>query len=285
MFDQTTPNQNFQGGYQYNGFNAQPKIMNVLNNDEIKKLQQNNSQFQLGLTEKESLQAACNHRAPDGMSDTLVFDQNTGIARCTICGYEFRPIEPDAGYESIKDASDKIIDILQTIKIMYTELPAGVAKEYFQIIPLIGKIPKLFEYAARNFSKHEYNVWTYDNKNMGGVAMFQNMNNIFGASMNPGMNPGMGFQQPQPNMYAQPGSPVGMPNGNAFGYAGASQFQQPQQPMYGQAPQQGYTVNNPGFQYNPQQPQNVAPTVAAPSAPTVEEAAPATETVTQKLNV
>jgi hypothetical protein len=225
MFDQTTPNQNFQGGYQYNGFNAQPKIMNVLNNDEIKKLQQNNSQFQLGLTEKESLQAACNHRAPDGMSDTLVFDQNTGIARCTICGYEFRPIEPDAGYESIKDASDKIIDILQTIKIMYTELPAGVAKEYFQIIPLIGKIPKLFEYAARNFSKHEYNVWTYDNKNMGGVAMFQNMNNIFGASMNPGMNPGMGFQQPQPNMYAQPGSPVGMPNGNAFGYARASQFQ------------------------------------------------------------
>ena len=279
MFDQTA-NQNYgapqMGGYQFNGYQPQqiPKVMNVLTNEEIKELQQSTSQFSLGLTSKEILQGACNHRSPDGTQDTLVFDQNTGIARCTICGYEFRPIEADTSYETIKDAADRLVDILQTIKIMYTELPAGAAREYFQIIPLIGKIPQLFEFAAKNFAKHEYNAWSYQNHNMGGAAMLQNLNNIFGASMQP-MNP-------QFNPYAgQPQQPVGYPNpvmqGNAFGYPGASM-----------APQQGYMPMNQGFQYTPNQPVNnqVAPTVAAPQAPApAVDPAAATDTVTQKVSV
>ena len=283
MFDQTA-NQNYgtpqMGGYQFNGYQNQqiPKVMNVLSNEEIKELQQSTSQFSLGLTNKEILQGACNHRSPDGTQDTLVFDQNTGIARCTICGYEFRPIEADTSYETIKDAADRLVDILQTIKIMYTELPAGAAREYFQIIPLIGKIPQLFEFAAKNFAKHEYNAWSYQNHNMGGAAMLQNLNNIFGASMQP-MNP-------QFNPYAgQPQQPVGYPNpvmqGNAFGYPGASM-----------APQQGYMPMNQGFQYTPNQPVNnqVAPTVAAPQAPApavapTADTATATDTVTQKVSV
>ena len=280
MFDQTA-NQNFgvpqMGGYQFNGYQNQqvPKVMNTLTNEEIKELQQSASQFTLGLTSKEVLQGACNHRSADGTSDTLVFDQNTGIARCTICGYEFRPIEADTSYESIKDAADRIVDILQTIKIMYTELPAGAAREYFQIIPLIGKIPQLFEFAAKNFAKHEYNAWSYQNHNMGGAAMLQNLNNMFGASQP--------MQNPQFNGYAaQPQQPVGYPNpvmqGNAFGYPGASMAPAPQ----------GYMPMNQGFQYTPnQQPTApVAPTVAAPAAPapTVDENA-ATETVTQKVSV
>ncbi len=282
MFDQT-PNQNFgapqMGGYQFNGFQAQqmPKVMNVLSDSEIKELQQSTSQFSLGLTERESLQAACNHRSADGTSDTLVFDQNTGIARCTICGYEFRPIESDVSYDTIKEAADRLVDILQTIKIMYTELPGPAAREYFQIIPLIGKVPQLFEFAAKNFAKHEYNAWSYNNHNMGGAAMFQNLNNIFGASMG-----GMQMQQPQfNNAYAQqPGAPVGYPNpamgapmGNAFGYPGASM----------QQPQMGYAPMTQGFQYTPNQP--VAPTVNAPAAAPAVVDANATETVTQKVNV
>ena len=278
MFDQTI-NQGYgapqMGGYQFNGYQNQqmvPKVMNVLSNEEIKELQQSTSQFSLGLTKKEILQGACNHRSPDGTQDSLVFDQNTGIARCTICGYEFRPIEADTSYESIKDSADRLVDILQTIKIMYTELPAEAAREYFQIIPLIGKIPQLFEFAAKNFAKHEYNAWSYQNHNMGGAAMLQNLNNIFGASMQPMNTQFNGFAN-------QPQQPVGYPNpvmqpGNAFGYPGASM-----------APQPGYMPMNPGFQYTPNQPApQVAPTVTAPQVPAVAEEA-ATETVTQKVSV
>ena len=134
MFDQTYGANPYgmQGGYQFNGMqNGQmPKIPNVLNAEEIKELQQQRSQFSLGLTKKESLQAACNHRTADGMQDTLVYDNVTGIATCTICGYQFRPVEAEATYETIKEASDRLVDILQTIKIMYTDLPAEAAKEY-----------------------------------------------------------------------------------------------------------------------------------------------------------
>lgn len=277
MFDQT-PNQPYgavptMGGYQFNGYQPQqiPKVMNVLSDAEIKELQQNTSQFSLGLTEREVLQGACNHRSPDGTSDTLVFDQSTGIARCTICGYEFRPIEPDVNYESIKDAADRIVDILQTIKIMYTELPASAAREYFQIIPLIGKVPQLFEFAAKNFAKQEYNAWSYNNANMGGAAMFQNLNNMFGASM--------GFQPQQPqfagyNPYAaQPQGQVGMPQPmmNPFGYNGASQ---------------GYQPMTAGYQYQPtSQPSPVAPTVQAPTAPSVVDVPANETTVSQTVNV
>lgn len=270
MFDQTFGNPYMnQGGYQFNGMQGgqMPKINNVLTADEIKELQQQRSQFSLGLTKKESLQAACNHRTPDGMQDTLVFDNVTGMATCTICGYQFRPIEAEATYETIKDASDRLIDILQTIKIMYTDLPADAAREYFQIIPLIGKVPQLFEFAAKNFAKHEYNGWSYNNHNMGGIAMLQNLSTMFGGGMQPQFQ-----QQPQFNGYAMgAGQPVGYPNGmapqmpgqNPFGYPGASQ---PQAPMMGAPVQPGYAPQTQGYSY---QPNMAAPAVDAPAAPGV----------------
>lgn len=284
MFDQTFGANPYgmQGGYQFNGMqNGQmPKIPNVLNAEEIKELQQQRSQFSLGLTKKESLQAACNHRTADGMQDTLVYDNVTGIATCTICGYQFRPVEAEATYETIKEASDRLVDILQTIKIMYTDLPAEAAKEYFQIIPLIGKVPQLFEFAAKNFAKHEYNGWSYNNHNMGGIAMLQNLSSMFGGGMQPNF-----VQQPQFNGYAMnPQQPVGYPNGmapqmpvqNPFGYPGASA------PMMGM-PQMGAPVQQPvAGGYAPQtQGYAYQPNVAAPDAP----AAPAVADDTVKQNV
>ncbi len=270
MFDQTQQPYGgpMMGGFQYQGQQQAPKINNVLSDEEIKSLQAATSQFSLGLTQREMLQAACNHRKADGSGNSLVYDSETGIARCTICGYEFRPIESDANYDTIKDAADRIIDILQTIKIMYVDLPAQSAREYFQIIPLIAKVPQLFEFAAKNLNKYEFNAWSYNNHNMGGVAMFQNISNMFGAGMQP---------QPQYNPYAAaPQQPVGYPQQptmNPFG-AGA--------PM-----PQAYQPQSTGFQYQPPQGSTpVAPTVSAPveAAPEVVDTT-ATETVTQTVNV
>ena len=268
------------GGYMYNPqmIQQQPKVMNVLTDEEIKTLQQTANQFSLGLTEKESLQAVCNHRKADGSEDSLVYDQLTGIARCTICGYEFRPVDENTSIDDIRDLCDKTVDILQTIKLLYTDLPANAAREYFQIIPLIKKIPQLFEFAAKNFAKHEFNSWQYNNQNMGGIAMLQNLAAAFGAgqpmmmgqpAMQPMGQPMMGGVQP---MMGQPMT-MGQPAVNPFGFPGASQ------PM------------NQGFAYQPGQVQpQVAPTVPtpAPAAAPAEATAPAaapTETVQAKVTV
>ena len=186
------------GGYNYQGFQGQPqatqKFNNVLTAEQIKRLQQNTEQFQIGLTEEEMLRAVCNHRSADGMSDSLVFDKMTGIARCTICGYEFRPSDANESIENIKDAVERVIDYIQTVKIMYYDFPASAAQEYFPIIPLLNKLPKLFEFAAKNMSKHEAYGWAYNNYNMGAVQMLNNLNSMFG---------GMGYQQPMMNPQAQ----------------------------------------------------------------------------------
>lgn len=275
-------------GY-YNGqvVQQQPKVMNVLSDEEIKQLQQTSNQFSLGLTEKEMLQSACNHRVADGSHDSLVFDPLTGIARCTICGYEFRPVDENTNNDDIKEASERIVDILQTIKLLYTDLPANAAREYFQIIPLIKKVPQLFEFAAKNFAKHEFNAWQYNNQNMGGIAMLQNLGAMFGAGQPMGQ-PQFQQQAPMVNGMPQPNMPAGYPQQvyqqpqmaqpgmNPFGYQGASQMQTP--PV------------NQGYAYTPGQtaPQPVQPTVEVPTAPTAtttEAAAPATETVNSNITV
>ena len=265
MFDQTQNPQMMppmMGQYQYQPQQQVHKQMNALSAEEIKQLQQERSQFSLGLTTREMLQGSCTHRSIDGMSDSLTYDPVTGVARCSICGYEFKPIEAETSLETIKDSCDTIVDILQTIKILYTDLPADAAREYFQIIPLIGKIPQLFEFAAKNFAKHEANNWQYNNYNMGGISMLNNLNNMFGMGMG-GMAPQPMYQQPmmnpqQPTMAGYPQAAYGAPmGGNAFGYQGASQV-----------PPQGYAPTNPGFQYQPTpQATPAAPTVSAPAAP------------------
>jgi hypothetical protein len=199
MFDQNQqPMMQPMGGYAYNGFQGQPqatqKFNNVLTAEQIKRLQQNTEQFQIGLTEEEMLRAVCNHRSADGMSDSLVFDKMTGVARCQICGYEFRPADSSESIENIKDAVERVIDYIQTVKIMYYDFPASAAQEYFPIIPLLNKLPKLFEFAAKNMSKHEAYGWAYNNYNMGAVQMLNNLNSMFG---------GMGYQQPMMNPQAQ----------------------------------------------------------------------------------
>ena len=282
MFDQTT---NYgmptMGGYNYQGMQMgaapQQKFNNVLTEDEIKSLIQKDKEFSLSITQDEYLRGICNHRNQTGTSDALQYDSVTGEARCAICGYKFKPIEADTSLDSIKNSVADIIDILQTIKLMYIDLPPVAAKEFFQIIPMLEKVPMLFDYAAKNMTKHEANNWAFNNRNMGAMSMFNNLQNAFCGGMM-----GAPVQQPM-NVYAQPGAPAGMPtygypmqgvapqmNANPFGYAGAAN-----------PAMAGYQPQTQNFQY--QAP--VAPT--APATPTVEVAptAPAEEvTVTQAVN-
>ena len=280
MFDQT--NYGFSnptmGGYNFQGMPQAPlqKFNNVLSEEEIKALMQKDKEFSLSITEDEYRRGICNHRNAEGTGDTLMFDNNTGEARCAICGYKFRPIDSNTSLDQIKGSVAEIIDILQTIKLMYIDLPPAASREFFQVIPLLEKVPMLFDFAAKNMAKHETTSWAYSNRNMGAMNMFNNLANVFGGMMNQPV-----YQQPMGNVYAQPGMAPGTPvynNGymapqvNAFGYPGANPA------MMGGM---GYQPQTQNFQYNPAAP-------VAPATPTVDPAPAAPKddvTVTQKVTV
>ena len=284
------PNMMYQGMQQ--NPQAATRFENALTADEIEQLQKKVSQFSIAITNEERLRAICNHRDKTGTKDACIEDPITGNMRCTICGYEFKPIDPNTHIEDIKESVQVIENILQTIKLLYIDLPPEAARDYFQIIALIDKIPSLFEFAGKNFSKHEVNQWNLYGRQPGVINMFNNLMNAFGGGqmMQPGMmNPQM-MNQPagmptygNMNMggFGYPGTAPSMnqqmqqPMSNGFGFVG-----QPQQPMEYQ-PQTG------GFQYVPQQPTAGTPTVnpnpaaqpQAPVAPQTTEVAPATDTV------
>lgn len=242
------------------------RVASTLTPDQIRMLRNQGSTFSLGLTQEEMLRAICNHRSEDGLSDTLVYDPVTGTAKCTICGYEFRPIDPAVDYETIKEDVKRVEDILQTTKLMYIDLPQEAAKEFYPIIGMLEKVPQLVEYAAKNMAKHDNYNYMYNDRNMGAAAMFANLSNMFS---NMSMNYAQAPQQPNYGFYNQP---AGFPQAaypqaapNPFGYNGS-------------AP--AYTPGTPnGFAYQPGQATPAAP--AAPQAP-----APATDaTVTQTVTV
>lgn len=255
------------------------RVSNTLSPDEIKLLKKNSTTFSLGLSQEELLRAVCNHRSEDGLSDALQVDPVTGIAKCTICGYEFRPLEPDFDPEELKESIKRVEDIIQTSKLMYLDLPVDAAREYYPILGLLEKLPQFIEFAAKDMARHDNWGYNQNNNNISPASMYQNL-----ASMLAGMTMNGGIPQPQQNVfYNQPaGYPQGVypqptypqPSANPFGYVG---MPQPQAPVY-----------NPGtpanFVYQP----GVAPTAAptAPTTPVAPQAAPAADaTVSQTVTV
>lgn len=254
-------------GYNVNTNIPRPKLGNTLTEEQIAKLRNTGEVFSLQLTEEERLKGICLHRNNDG-STAIIENPIDGSCTCTICHHTFTTGEYSD--EEVRSATDMILNILQTCKLMYLDMPTQAAAEYYQIIPLIEKIPKLFKTAADNFRRHD---------NVSGILPGQPMSpfTIFGALSNPAY--GFGYQQPQPQnpymnqqygfnpqqppmqamnmpvgsapMYQTPGPAVADPNfnngynngpmsgyTNQFGYPGAGD-------------QQGYRPNNPGFAYNP----------------------------------
>lgn len=260
MYSNPNPNPLFAGGaMQYNPQMMQmPKQHNNLSAEEIKSLQSHET-FSLRMTSDEKTRSACNHRTADGTRDSLIAEPD-GTYRCTICGARFAPVEPGTSKEDIQDAVDRVLDILQTTKMLYINMPPEAAKEYYQIIPLIQRIPELFKISADTYGRYENGSnWSYNGRNFGAASLY-NM-----------MTGGMPYQQPTSF------DPMGQP------------YQQPgyyQQPM---AAPQGYQPTMAGFQYQPgmnapqaapqtgyqtpQQTQPVQPTAQQPTAPT--PAAPA----------
>ena len=258
-------------GYQWNP-NAQQQVkqMNILTADEIQTLMKSENKFTLALTQTEKLKAACNHRRADGAADSLV-ENADGTVSCQICGYTFKPVDPaTSGEEYLSAAVAEIVDILQTIKMLWIDVDPQVMREYTQIIPLIEKIPQLYNIAAKNYSNHEnYNAWSYNNRNMSTLQAFQMLSGLLNNVGQPNPMQFGAAPQPQPTggFYQQGGPAVGS---NPFGYGYGN-------PAYG-----GYQPQMNGYAYQPGMAAPQPQTVVDPAAqPTDATAAPTEgETVT-----
>lgn len=232
-------NNNFYpGGYAYPQQQVkQPKFSNPLSPERIAQLRNNGGGFSLQVPKDDIDRSGCTHRDPTTHQWSL--NQNPdGSVTCTICGETYFPTE-DATAESVNDAVGLVINILQTTKMMYLDIPDNVCREYFQMIPFLKKLPQLYKIAADNFRQ-------YDGTFMGQQQQ-QSAFNTFNMLTNPMMAqnpmmyqmqmpqmgmPGMQTQQPVQPMMGQPmyqAPQMGM-NGNPFDAAGQQSVAAPQQP-------------------------------------------------------
>ena len=226
-----------------------------MNGDKFNLLQKGLSQFKLSVTEEELARGQCNHYNLNGTSALIPDQDGSGGSTCAICGTHFT--SRDFTQEDVQNATQNILDILNTIKILYLSIDPSAALEYFQIIPFIEKIPQLYNIAVADFKRYEgvNNMVPAQNGN-------QNPFNIF-SMMTMGYNPGMmgGYPQ-QPPMagyqgYPQQGAPVtGYPPQGAPTMNGFAQQNPGFKPMYGApvAPQQtpaGYQPQTQGYTFNP----------------------------------
>lgn len=247
-----------------NNFQApvKPAHGNWLSNDKISILSNAQDAFKLSVSETELLKGQCNHYFSNGSPALVPSADGTGYT-CSICGTTFHSHEFTE--DDVKNATQNILDILNTIKVMYLSIDSNAALEFFQILPFIEKIPMLYNIAVNDFKRYEGT-----NINNNNISPF----NVLGYMMGMPMM-GVGFQQPmyQPQMPAQPMYQPQMPGQQMYN----PQMGAPAQPMYQPQPnmaagQPVYTpnsVNNPMYGMNtnmPVQPQSAPATTASPAA-------------------
>lgn len=230
-------------GYNYGYARPQAKYTQPLTQDQITKLRQNPSTFDLKVEQEDIWRAVCTHKEKNGQ--TTLVKNSDGSWTCTICGETFNLCE--SSKEEVEAAVKVLIDMLQTSKTVYLDAPDNLIAQYYQVIPLLKKFPELWKRAMDNFAMYDNNG---NNLNqMGpGYSGFNAMYNLL-------TNPYAGYAQ---NGYGAP-----MP-----GYPQAPMYQQPVDPN---ANPMAYGV-----------PTAPAPGVIPPQAPAAAPAAPAQQAEVQQ---
>lgn len=227
----------------------QPAMTSWLTQEEIDKIKTNNT-FSLSVTEEEMIRGVCNHTNLQG-NPTIKVDEINNTCTCLQCGEVFR-IGNELTKEEVQNSVDNILDILQTTKMMYVNITPQVAREYYQIIPFLKKLPKLYEIAAADYKRYD------QSSTFLGQQGNQNVFAIYGALTTPSYNY---YQQPQQVMGQQmmgqpaPAAPMGMANNMMGGMpqpmGGNPFYGQPSYPnqMMGGQPQMA--PQQQGFAFSP----------------------------------
>ena len=222
------------GGPQY--VQQQAKMTQPLTKEEIAKLK-NNGNAKLVIDEIDLLKAKCTHK----QNGQLTLQQNAnGTHTCTLCGETFNLIDVDPA--EVEAITARMIDVLQSIKTFYLDMPVNYASEFFVMIPLLKNTPMLYRIALNQFSKYESGSVVNQSNPMYGFGLLNTITSPMGMpgygmqpgmmmnTMQPqgyGMQPGMmmNTMQPQPMMGAMPTDMYGNPiQGNPF----TGQMVQPQ---------------------------------------------------------
>lgn len=220
-----------------------------LTQDEIDALRRNDKTLSLKVSKTEMDRAICTHKEPNSQRYSVrPADDGTGDLICTICGARFNPdvIDIKKVEESVKD----IINILQSVKLQYVNIPPATARQYYALIPFIEKLPMMYKISLENFERFSptavNNQPVYNSQNM--LNAYKNVIGGFNPYYNPAMMGGYGYNTgyQDPNMnnpYYNPNMNGGMMNPGMAGYPNNGGMVQPQMPPY---QQYGAPVNNGG---------------------------------------
>lgn len=138
-------------GYSYGVQRPQARNTQPLTPEQIAKLRQNSNAFDMKVEPEDLWRAACTHKEKNGQSALI---QNAdGSYTCTICHEKFEMSEKTP--KEVQDATDLIINILQTIKTIYLDAPEELIKQYMQLIAILKKLPQLWDRAISNFSMYD----------------------------------------------------------------------------------------------------------------------------------
>lgn len=194
----------------------------------------------LNVSKEEMTKAHCAHRDPMKKEFTLV-ETADGTFKCDQCGEEFNLV--DISEEEVEQYVNGIIDVLQTTKMLYVDLPPATIDAYFQMIPFLKKLPKLYKLAHDTFQRATGSSsirGAYASRNPW-MTMGQAVNGVYNGMPNQGMpyggyDPNYGY-----GGYAQPNPYQGQaPAGNPFMQNGPAQNQVPFNPTYTQQNGGGY---------------------------------------------
>lgn len=222
----------------------QPLMTNPLTSEEEKLLITEQDTFDLKVQPKEIAEAVCTHKK-DGKFQIIPKNDGTGACICKLCHAEFNPTIVTEEYT--QQAVDTFLNVLQTCKMIGVDMNNDVVRQFFQIIPYVTRVTKLYAMLVRIFDKYHMQNPVAPQS---GPNLFNMYNNLLNPSMPLG-NPMMG--QPQ-YMYGMDQMQQNMVGGSPL-------YQQPMPPM-GQP-----MMNTPMYGGYPQQQNMVAPTTQQPMPP------------------
>lgn len=215
--------QQFQGGMYAPGYQyvqkPQAKMTQPLTKEQINKLRNSGGTFDLQVNQTDLLKAVCTHR---DQGNIVLVSNDDGSVTCPICNETFNIVT--AGQDEVAEAVRLVKDVMQTTKTMYLDIPEDVASQYFQVLPIIDKLPKLYQIAIANFNKYDANNNVMQGNSLYGFNALNALTSPMYANM------GMPQQQMAPNYGGMYG---GVPN---QGYVQQPNYAFQQQPMMGGNP-------------------------------------------------
>ena len=126
------------------------KIFNLLSADDIKQIKETEETVIKIRTKK----ALCTHRDESGMTDSLIFDRKGCNATCKICGASFSPLSTN---EDIKPSIEKVINAINSMKIVYPDMDKETAKRIYSILPMLEDLDSIYRNAIGTFNQRVNN--------------------------------------------------------------------------------------------------------------------------------